>query len=45
MVYDPTHREVVGRIPSQGGPQDDGEAISVREGRHVYIPPAGGRNV
>ena len=36
---DPTHWEGVGRIPPQGGLQDDWEATLVREGRHVEIPP------
>ena len=44
MVDDPTHLEGVGRIPPQGGPQNDGEETSVREGRSVDIPPAGGHD-
>ena len=42
--YEPTHRESVGRIPPQGGPQDDRETTSEREEWNVNITPAGGRN-
>ena len=41
MGHDPTHREGVGRIPPQGGPQADMEDTLDREGRRVDIPPAG----
>ena len=43
MVHDPPYWEGIGRISPQGGPQADGEETSEREGRHVGIPPAGGR--
>ena len=44
VVYDTAHREGVGRIPPQGGPQADIEPTLEREGWSVGIPPDGGRD-
>ena len=44
VSHDPPHWEGVGRIPTQGGPQDDWEATSARKGRHMGITPSGGRD-
>ena len=41
MGHDPTHKEGVGQILPQGGPQADGEATLEKEGRHVDIPSTG----
>ena len=41
---DPTHWEGVGRIPTQGDPQADGESTLAREVWSVDIPPSGGRD-
>ena len=42
MGPDASHEEGVGRIPPQGGPQDDGEATVERTERSVVLTPAGG---
>ena len=36
------HEEVVGRIPTQGGPQADRGATVEGAGRILVLPPAGG---
>ena len=41
---DTPYLEVVGQIPPQGGPQDDGETTLEREGRSVGITLAVGRD-
>ena len=44
MGHAPPHWEGVGRIPSQGVPQDNGEEKSEREERHGGIPLTGGHD-
>ena len=39
------HKNSVGQIPPQGGLQAYREETSLRQGRSVYIPPSGGRDV
>ena len=42
MGPDAAHEDIFGRIPPQGGPQDDGEATMKRTGRMMGLPPSGG---
>ena len=42
--YDTAHREGFGKIPQQGGPQDDGETTSERTGKWMGVSLAGGNN-
>ena len=41
MGPDSAHEESGGRIPPQGGPQDDGAATVERTGLSLVLPPAG----
>ena len=41
MCYFPAHQEDDGRIPTQGGPQVDGESSNEEYGWYVVLPPTG----
>ena len=44
MGHETPYWEDSGRIPPQGGPQDDREATLERKGRRMGLPTDGGRN-
>ena len=44
MGPDAAYEESIGRIPPQGGPQDDGTAAVEGAGQSLVLPPCGGCN-